>query len=258
LPTYSEALAALIEPAPEPIVRDTAPTRARLAELADEHLHHVRYLHERYLLAEVAGNVDGAERALCALTEAGTRYRANKAAITAEHPDPPSLLQQLLDAVHGSGGSNGAGGAGAHRSPAALAAVDLIAHIRRTVDVHPGPYRAGDEQLHHDLRCWRPEDEAAASMQLLTWAIEIRALIDPPRSLEGTRPCPACGTRFVRVQEGDEWIRRAAIRIVYHNQDGTLHPNDFAECLAPACGERWERSRWNLLAAAMQTTDPAG
>lgn len=246
---YADALAALIDPTPDTLMRETAPTRARLAELAEQHLAHVRYLRRRLRLAGAKNDDVAAERAVCAMTQAGERYRTTKAALTAPEPDPPSLLEQLLDAVHGTGGNNGAAGAGVHRSPVALGALDLVLAIRR----HLGVYR--DVDLWAALRAWQPADEVTAAAQLDTWAAAIVALLDPPHNLEGVAPCPACGERYVRVQEGDEWIRRAAIRIVIHRTGSPL--DDYAVCLAEACGQRWPRIRWNLLAAAMTVDDQA-
>lgn len=244
---YTAALAALIDPTPEPLDRDLAATRARLAELLDEHHRHTAYLRRRLTLA--ADDDVAAERAVCAMQEAARRFRARRAALRVDHPDPPSLLEQLLDAVHGTGGAYSGASNGVHRSPATLAAVDLVATIRR----HLGD-RDGD--LDTTLRHWQPADELEAAAHLDTWAAAIRALLDPPRSLEGVAPCPACGNRWVRVRDGDEWHRRAAIRIAIHPSGS---PNeDYAECLHPACDGYWPRTRWNLLAAAMTTADKAG
>lgn len=243
---YTAALAALIDPTPDLLMRETAPTRARLAELAEQHIAHVRHLRRRLRLAGAKGDATAAERALCAMTLAGDRYRATKAALTAPEPDPPSLLEQLRQAVYGTGGSNGAAGVGAHRAPANLAALDLVLTICRYFGV-------GEDNLDGALRHWQPADEITAAARLDTWAAAIVALLDPPHNLEGVAPCPACGERYVSQLEGDEWIRRAAIRIVIHRTGSPI--DDYAECLAEACRARWERARWNLLAAAMTTPD---
>ena len=246
---YAAALSALVDPAPKLLMREPAATRAQLADLAAQHLGHVRYLRGRLRLAGARNDAVAAERAVCAMTAAGERYRARRAALTASETSPPSLIEQLVDAVHSTSGA-GNGSRGVHRSPLNAAAVELIAVVRRAVGA------GRDDDLAAALRAWQPEDDLAAAAQLETWAAAISALFDPPRNLEGTSPCPACGERWVRVREDDEWHRQAAIRIVIHPTGNPA--DDYAECLAAKCRARWERARWNLLAAAMTTAEKAG
>jgi hypothetical protein len=253
LSRYTEAVAALVDPAPETVTRDLAPTRARVAELAKQHIAHVRYLRRRLRLAGAKGDEVEAERAVCAMTQAGERYRATKGALTAVRSSAPSLLEQLVDAVHSTNGA-GNGSRGAHRSPLNSAAVELLAVLRRAIPVHHGPLRLDDAQLRHDLRCWRPADEVAAVEQLHGWAAAIREITEPRRLVELNGPCPACGERWIWAREAGERVRRSAVHVV--ECDPVIE--SYAECGNQACGARTPFARLQLLNAAMTSADKAG
>lgn len=150
----------------------------------------------------------------------------------------PSLLDRLLDAVHGSGGSNGASGAGAHRSPIGLAAAELLADIRRTIGC-----RELDRHRDLCLRDWAADLDGQDPDIVEQWVATGRAIIEPPRTAEARAACPACGTRHVTVIEAGEPVRRAAISI-------NLSAG-YAQCLNRACGTTWDRDHFPLLAAAL-------
>jgi hypothetical protein len=238
------AVAALTEPGTEPVLRDQPSIRARQAELDVEHRAHIAYLRRRLTHARDELDID---RIHCAMREAGHAHRTRRAALTADAATTASLLDQLIDAVHSAAGA-GNGSRGVHRSPMNAAAAELLADIERTVGIGPRPQPASDT-LEHRLRIWDPDDHFAAAELVGQWAAAARSILDPPRSLEGTGPCPVCGERWVWTWEGDERIRRAAIRMVLTGSKA----DDFAVCLNPSCATRWPRTHWDLLAAALRT-----
>lgn len=242
--TLRDAIAALVDPGFEHVLRDQPSIRARRAELDTEHRAHIAYLRRR--LTHARDDLDTA-RIHCAMRTAGTAHRARRTALTAPAAVTPSLLEQLLDAVHSTAGA-GNGSRGVHRSPLNAVAVELLATIDRTIGPGPLPQLANDT-LEHRLWVWDPDDHESAAELVNGWVAAADAILDPPRSLEGTGACPVCGQRWVWTEEGDERIRRAAIRMVITGR----HADDYAECLNRSCRARWPRTHWDLLAAALRT-----
>lgn len=245
-----DAIAALVEPGEESLLRDQPSVRARRAELDKEHRDHIAYLRQRHAAARVAAvttksrslaarNAAGMRRAITAMTEAGQAHRTRRAALIATDGGTPSLLEQLEDAVHGTGGTNGASGAGANRSPIGLAAAELLHDIRRTIG-HRG------EHLAAALATWADvvDDDGGYTSIATTWVQDARAILHPSRWTEARAACPSCGNRHVWIVENGERTRRAAIAI--NLTEG------YAHCLVEACGATWDRNHFDLLAALLR------
>ena len=184
-------------------------------------------------------------RAIDAMTRAGHAHRQQRARLTealdATSADLPPLLEQLVDAVTSTGGA-GNGARGVHRSPLNTTAVEVLADIRAAIG-----HRDGD--LATLLRAWQPTDIPAAADRAERWVLEARAIVTPARWTEAARPCPACDTRHVWVDEDGSRIRKAAIQVNL--------TAGYAACIAPACGTTWDRTRFTLLAAALEQDDVA-
>lgn len=148
----------------------------------------------------------------------------------------PSLLDQLADAVQGSGGTNGAGGAGAYRAAIGLAAAGLLATIRTTLAYH------GDD-LAEALRAWQPDDEDQAAIIAAGWVTQGRAIVEPPRWSELPTDCPLCRKRYVWVYEDGERVRRATLRI------NLTH--GYAECGQEDCQGYWDEDHLRDLAGLL-------
>lgn len=221
--------------------------RAVNTEAATEHRDQLaRY--RRHLAVYAAREDDAGVRRVQALID--RREALHRAAIEQRRVAEavvPSLLDRLLEAVHGSGGSNGANGAGAHRSPIGLAAAELLADIGAAIAWQR------DRPLADRLRAWAavPYETADQDAQLVeAWVTTGRAIIEPPRMSEARAACPNCGTRHVTVIEDGERVRKAAISI--NLTDG------YAVCLNRACGTRWDRDHFDLLAAVLRQDQGAG
>lgn len=228
----ARAVAALVGNSPHLLDRgrDTARADADAAHVA-----HIRYLRRRLELAR--DDVDRA-RILCDAREAGRRHRVRRAARAAVLGRTPSIVEQLLDAVHSrSGGGTGTGGV--HRSPFNAAAVALLHRIRRTVatdDRDPtAALRAFAAELEHSA-----EDATAAE----EWLAEARMILEPEARIEANGPCPVCGERYVHVTEGGERIRRSAVQINLTTREG--------RCYAPSCTGYWDSGRIELLASILR------
>lgn len=242
----SVAIDELTQPGIHQLDRDHAAARDQLRNVNRIHVEHIRMLRARHTYATERGNIDGAERALCAMRTAGAIHRrhlrrlhAGLRPITAYLP---SLLAQVDEAVHSTNGS-GNGSRGAHRSPLNTTAVELLAAIRRTT-------RAADGQpTYNALTAWQPDDPEAAVEDARRWVMEARAIVSPARWSEAIRPCPACRNRHVIVTEDGQKIRKAAIQINLTDR--------YAACIHPSCEAWWPPERFTLLAAALSQDDVA-
>jgi hypothetical protein len=157
----------------------------------------------------------------------------------------PSLLDQLAEAVQGSGGSNGASGAGAYRSAIGLAAAGLLVGIRQYIGCHTPDLaeglRAWAALIQKDPALW---DLAEQERIAEGWLVQAKAIVEPPRWSEIPAACPLCGSRYVTVWEDGERVRRAALRI------NLTH--EYAECGHPDCAQgHWDRDRLRDLAALL-------
>jgi hypothetical protein len=160
----------------------------------------------------------------------------------------PSLLDQLLDAVHPSQGGGGAG-AGPHRAPADLSAAELVAQIRRAVGARP------EQDLAMRLRSWASlaNHWRGTDPVRLTWAADsaeywvsaAQGVLDPPRPLDLVAACPECESRIVYVNDDSgELVRRPALQV--DRITGT------ARCLARGCSATWGPERLAFLAAVLE------
>lgn len=200
------------------------------------HLEHIRYLRKRLTRAR---DDEDRDRIRCAMTEAGTRHRDRRAALRAELTATPSLLEQLIEAVHSTSGT-GNGSRGVHRSPLNTAAVELLHDIRRSIGTD-------DTDPTTPLLTWAytvtiDTDQAAAHAE--RWLDTARDILDPNRRIEAKAACPLCHTRHVWITEGHERIRRAAIQINLTTRT--------ARCIAPGCTGHWDRDHIDLLARVLE------
>ena len=234
------ALDQLLQPEHHQLDRDPADTRDLLRQANRDHLARIRDLTRRLRDA----NPTTARLIRADLQAAGERHRTRRAQLAARlRPTTavlPPLLAQLHDAVTSATGA-GNGARGPHRSPLNSTAVELLDDIRRTL----GADRASP--LYNELERWRPADLPAAADRAERWVLDARAIVTPARWTEAARPCPACRTRHVWVVEDGGRIRKAAIQV--NLTDG------YAACIAPACSAWWDRTRFSLLAAALEQED---
>lgn len=172
------------------------------------------------------------------------RHGAELAGRTTSTAAVPSLLDQLADAVQGSGGSNGAGGAGAYRAAIGLAAAGLLAGIRQYIGCHTPDLALGLRDwaalIQNDPALW---DMAEQERIAEGWVVQAKAIVEPPRWSEIPAECPMCRTRYVWVYEDGERVRRAALRI--NLTEG------FAECGSLECGARWDEDHLRDLAGLL-------
>lgn len=233
----THAITALTSTTPHVLHRDGQDARH---DVDEAHLDHIRYLRKRLTRAR---DDEDEDRIRCAMRTAGQAHRARRAALRAEIASTPSLIEQLHDAVHGTGGTNGAHGKGAYRAAIGLAATQLLHDIRRTIG-----QRDGDLTDH--LRAWQPEDLNQAADIAQHWPAEAQAILDPPNTRTAPGACPRCGETWIWTTEGDERIRRGAIQIRTHQDQS----KDHAVCLNPRCDGHWPRTHWDLLSAALRAS----
>lgn len=232
------AVAQLVQPSTERLDRadgqlDDHVAAQRADDRATEReleLRHAGYLR--------AGHAAQARRTLEQLLDHRRRVAARRGseAVTATAGVVPSLLDQLLASVGGSGGDNGAAGAGAHRAPIALAAAELIGHIQRTI--RWGRLASGDKDPHPDVRVqlrrwaaraplWRdqhPEYLAVAAQHAEGWVASVRALLNPGKRTTITDPCPECRRTVAYVLDDEgQTVRRAALEVDLTHKIGRCH-----------------------------------
>lgn len=154
-----------------------------------------------------------------------------------------ALLVQLQEAVSSSLRSgSGAGGAAWTRNVLDADALHVASIITSTigdwcrmigVDVTRDPVK--------DLRAWYAARLAATDPetfylgQLRKWAGQIRAMINPPRTLEITAPCPVCGQGVFTNDIGE--ILQHPLQMTYR-ADGERFWNT-AKVLCRACENVW-------------------
>jgi len=223
--------------------RDQSDVRRQLADEQTSYLADMTYLAERIRDGADRADEQTIERARTAIDEVVDRHRSRVTALTTTTARLPSLLDQLHDAVTSANGV-GNGSRGPHRSPLNSTAVEVLTDIRRTV---VDPDADEPQQLHVALAAWRPADVDAAAEKAERWVIDARAIVSPARWTEAARPCPNCGTRHVFVTEDGQRIRKAAIQV--NLTEG------YAACIAHSCSAWWDRTRFTLLAAALEHED---
>lgn len=235
----SVAIDQLLQPGHEQLDRDPHETRTAIRDIGRQHLDHIRYLTKRLTDARDRDDQTSAERAQCAIRQAGHSYRGRRTALHTTSAVLPSLLEQLIDAVHSTNGA-GNGSRGVHRSPLNSTAVELLAAIRTQVADRDGPLDAA-------LRKWIPADPDHAVEHAERWVHEARALLYPARWTEAKRACPVCGNRHVWITDDGQRIRKAAIQVNLTER--------YAACIEPSCDGWWPRERFELLAAALEEED---
>ena len=248
------AVAALCDPVTVRVDRlaltdsDRDAIRATNAQARSDHDERMAVLRARHAAYSTRRDAAGMRRTLAAIIERETAHRAAIEQRRIAEAVVPSLLDRLMEAVHGSGGSNGASGAGAHRSPIGLAAAELLAEIRRCTSWRPDQLDDDGRPitLSFTVRAWaaiHPDDLFTVELVEM-WVATGRAIIEPPRMAEARAACPNCGTRHVYVVEDGERVRRAAISI-------NLSAG-YAKWLSPSCGTTWDRDHFDLLAAVLR------
>lgn len=239
------AIAALCDPTTVRVDRlaiteqDRQAVRATNTEAAQAHREQLARYRGHLALYTAREDDAGVRRVQALIDRRETLHRAAIEQRRTAEAVVPSLLDRLHDAVQSTQGGGGAS-AGVHRAPIGLAAAELLAEIRREIG-----QRDGDLDAH--LRAWKPDgsdDLDDAACMVAAWVQDGRAIIEPPRMSEARAACPNCGTRYVYVDEDGERVRKAAISI--NLTDG------YAQCLNRACGTRWDRDHFDLLAAVLR------
>lgn len=160
-----------------------------------------------------------------------------------------ALLIQLREAVTSTLNS----GSGAGGSPSTRNVLDSDALHRAgiitsaigdwcaLVDVKP------TRDAVHDLRAWyvaytnRDEPSEFYTRQMQTWAHQIRTMVNPPKSVEITAPCPVCG-QGEYVNDMGERLTNPLV-LTYRPDSGSIWSD--ARALCRACSEVWE-GEWRL------------
>lgn len=98
-----------------------------------------------------------------------------------------------------------------------------------------------------DLRAWyvarltSGESSDFYLAQLRSWADQIREMVNPPKTIEITKPCPACG-QGVFTNEMGEVVRNPLV-LQYRPESGSIWQDAKATCRA--CKTVWEQE-WRL------------
>lgn len=239
----SVAIDQLIQPGVQHLDRDEAAAQAALDQLDREHTAALAVLRARHAGRRRA-DLAGRTRDMDALTRAGDEHRTERARLEAGMQPAivttPSLLDQLLSAIHSTGGTNGASGAGAHRSPIGLAATHAIWAHGTPLDpyVGPGAYLGARDGQHiaELLRKWEADSVHSDHDAHLAeqWVAAARDVVTPSRRFEVIWPCPICGAArtWTRDEDGQS-VAQAALQVDY--QTGVIR------CTAPTCTARWTR-----------------
>lgn len=160
-----------------------------------------------------------------------------------------ALLVQLREAVSSSLNS----GSGAGGSPSTRNVLDSDALHKAgiiTAAIGDWCYQVGVKATRdavHDLRAWhaaflaydQPDEFYIRQMQ--TWANQIRAMVNPPKLVEITAPCPVCG-QGEYVNDMGERVNNPLV--LTYRPDGRSIWAD-AKALCRACSEVWE-GEWRL------------
>lgn len=154
-----------------------------------------------------------------------------------------SLFVELRKAVVSNVGSgDGASKAARERTPLDVTAFTLLEEIDGRIRSWHLDYASrptGD--ISHALRTWylmftrNPKEESDISKHVLIltgWARRIIDIIDPPKTLELTVPCPECGRRWVTRGQGSEVESVAALT-------ASLRGSEDYEASCAGCGRRW-------------------
>lgn len=136
----------------------------------------------------------------------------------------PPLLEWLAESVGNNIGGGGGGKAARERTPIDIAALTLYEEIdgrvRSWLDelgARPGKDISSTQALRSWYALWigrqHTEGLEQAYVNILEkWEQRINDILDPPKRIEITAPCPACGQEFVNI----------GLKL----EDGTDDPND--------------------------------
>ncbi|MGV0719010.1 hypothetical protein ABQE93_26780 [Mycolicibacterium sp. XJ662] len=165
----------------------------------------------------------------------------------------PSLYEQLVDAL---GGSRGHGErravAAGSRSPLWVPAFDL----RRDIDDTVRRWCPSGGSTPGRLRSlaatgYRPQDTAQVedvAVVVESWAVSVKALLEPQRVKHFSVPCPACAaTHVYRRDHGGDTVRQPALQIVAEQG-----------CTCQACKATWMPQHYLLLCKVLGFDAPKG
>lgn len=190
-------------------------------------------------------------------TDQPVRDRKGQQTITVTHP---SLLDQLVDAIRGV--MDGTNSDNASTSSARVPVNTDALHLHTVIDSQVkdwcrmrGTTLQGSTtgNLRHWYAAtlterWEPTQTDAYTSILHRWAGSIRGVVNPPRILELTEPCPACGSDV--WEDGDGTESRHPLQVSYFPDGGDILRTARATCRA--CDRTWRGStelralRWDL------------
>lgn len=165
----------------------------------------------------------------------------------------PPLLDWLRVLVGNNIGGSGGGKAARERTPIDIAALtlyeDIDGRVRSWLD-ELGARLGKDVTLTQALKSWhtlwigRPRDpklEDAYADVLTGWKQRVEDILDPPKRIEITAPCPACGKEWVNIglklPDGSDDINDVErVRVLNAVERETLE-DSYALC--SACDRVW-------------------
>lgn len=162
-----------------------------------------------------------------------------------------ALLVQLEDAVHSSIGA-GSGGSSAPWEKNLLDSAAIHEAAKITSMIGDWCRIVGAKVTRNattDLRAWHAkfltsnEPDEFYITKMTKWAALIRTILNPPRSVEITAPCPECGKHEYTNDTG-ETVRNPLV-LTYRPDTGSIWQDAKAQCRA--CNETWE-TEWRLRA----------
>jgi hypothetical protein len=161
----------------------------------------------------------------------------------------PSLLDQLRSAV-GNGSESGRAGSVGRGNPLPINAdaTEMLAHIAEDATALHIAALAVDFTPEERIRAltalagrWTDPGQVAQALKWLKkWQVDINNLLDPPRQLTVTAPCPACDTLKVWREVDGEPVKTWALTV-----DATKG------CTCLACGHNWPLANLEVLAGAL-------
>lgn len=156
--------------------------------------------------------------------------------------DDPLLLQLKAAVVSNMGGGSGASKSARERTPLDVQAFSLLEEIDgRVRSWHIDYASRAPYELTNALRGWyvlftrHPKEEADISrhMSILAgWVGRISDIVDPPKRIELTVPCPRCNRRWITRGVGHEAESTGALSALLRNGE------EF-EASCGGCGHRW-------------------
>ncbi|MDM4761901.1 hypothetical protein QT381_02640 [Galbitalea sp. SE-J8] len=171
------------------------------------------------------------------------------------------LLEQLESAIGSSmGGSTSGASLKSQSSPlnarALMKALQIASELRRWSRVAAVEPRSPRRSLINELRAWHtatlkralePDQETSHVRQLRSWARDIEALLDPPRSRELPDPCPENGCTDWWDRDTRERMTRPVV-VRYRVDDDEQPLIDTATASCRSCGHSWNARElaWEL------------